>query len=253
MVKWLKITQGSVSMLVVGNFDVVSQSASVIFPFGGIWYDYFNTGTINATAASQNISLAPGAYRVYLNQFVALPVSILSFTGKSADGMNALNWVVNNEQEVLSYQLERSLNAKDFINVAELTANNSRQYNYVDDVSGNQAAVYFYRIKITDRDGSFRYSEVIQLKQKQTDDLIKVSPNPFKNKINIDITTTQTTAAILSIIDINGRKVKVMNRLLSVGNNNLIFENLSDLQNGVYTLLIATKKNLEAIKIVKHN
>ena len=251
LVKWLKITQGSVSMLVVGNFDVVSQNAAVVFPFGGIWYDYFNTGTITATGASQNIVLAPGTYRVYLNQFVALPVRVLSFTGKQAQDANTLNWEVNNEQSVAHYQLQRSVNGRDYISIVNLTANNNSRYAYRDQLNGMKSPVYFYRLKIEDRDGSYNYSEVIQLRQKEDDGYIHISPNPFKNVFHFEMTSAETAEVVFSIIDMNGRTITRLKKLISVGYNHLTFNNLTNLSDGVYTLLVATKHKLSAIKLIK--
>lgn len=55
-------------LLVVGNFDVVAQTATVSFPTGATWYDYLNGTTISTTGAAQNITLQPGEYHVYLNR-----------------------------------------------------------------------------------------------------------------------------------------------------------------------------------------
>jgi hypothetical protein len=74
------------SMLcVIGNFDVTSQTGSFTFPSGGTWYDYLNGNTITATGATQNITLQPGEFHVYLNRnltnAVITPVSGLNGSG----------------------------------------------------------------------------------------------------------------------------------------------------------------------------
>lgn len=55
-------------LCVVGNFDVTAQTGSFTFPLGGTWYDYLNGGTFTATGTSQNMTLQPGEYHVYLNR-----------------------------------------------------------------------------------------------------------------------------------------------------------------------------------------
>ncbi len=67
-VKWLKINTDTSKILVVGNFDVTQQVASVTFPSAGTWYDYLGGGTILASGAAQNITLQPGEYYVFLNR-----------------------------------------------------------------------------------------------------------------------------------------------------------------------------------------
>ncbi|HEX2533934.1 MAG TPA: T9SS type A sorting domain-containing protein, partial [Chitinophagaceae bacterium] len=69
-VKWLQLNTDSSRMLVVGNFDVVPQTATVTFAQAGTWYGYLDSTTFTATGSAQNIILQPGEYRVYLNRNV---------------------------------------------------------------------------------------------------------------------------------------------------------------------------------------
>ncbi len=60
----LKHTDGDV--LIVGNFDLVEKSFNVTFSQTGTWYEYFTGAekSIN-TNTVQNITLKPGAYKLY--------------------------------------------------------------------------------------------------------------------------------------------------------------------------------------------
>ncbi|HWI90339.1 MAG TPA: alpha-amylase family glycosyl hydrolase [Flavisolibacter sp.] len=84
--KWIKLSSGDSShLLVVGNFDVASQTAAVTFQTSGTWYDYLSNQTIAATGSSQNITLAPGEFHVYVNRNVnnvtVTPVSNVPWNG----------------------------------------------------------------------------------------------------------------------------------------------------------------------------
>jgi hypothetical protein len=72
---------------VIGNFDVVSQTANVTFQNSGTWYDYIDGSTITATGSAQSITLQPGEYHVYLNRNVvsniATPVSSIRIPGNT--------------------------------------------------------------------------------------------------------------------------------------------------------------------------
>lgn len=50
---------------VVGNFDVVAQTAYIGFPAVGTWYDNISGKSISVTALPYSITLAPGEYHVY--------------------------------------------------------------------------------------------------------------------------------------------------------------------------------------------
>jgi len=86
-VKWIKVSSGDTShLLVVGNFDVTAQSATVTFQTAGTWYDYLNNQTITTTGAAQTIQLQPGQFYVYVNRNVnnltATPVINIPWNGE---------------------------------------------------------------------------------------------------------------------------------------------------------------------------
>lgn len=64
-VKWYRLTNGDHHVVVVGNFGLTAQSATINFPVTGLWYDYFGATTYSVTQSSQQVSLAPGQYRMY--------------------------------------------------------------------------------------------------------------------------------------------------------------------------------------------
>ena len=90
----------SSQLIVIGNFDVTAQTSTVTFPTAGTWYDYLNGNTFAATGSSQNITLQPGEYHVYLNRnltnAVTTPVIDINNPGNSLQLFVYPNPVVNN-------------------------------------------------------------------------------------------------------------------------------------------------------------
>jgi 1,4-alpha-glucan branching enzyme len=86
-VKWMTLRSAldSSMMLVVGNFDVVTQTSTINFPSAGTWYDYLQGSIFTAAGGSQNITLQPGEYHVFLNRnlvnAVVTPVTGISNPG----------------------------------------------------------------------------------------------------------------------------------------------------------------------------
>jgi glycosidase len=66
--KTLQLVDDSLKLLVIGNFDVASQTASVTFPSSGTWYSLLTGATRTATGSAQSITLQPGEYYVYTNR-----------------------------------------------------------------------------------------------------------------------------------------------------------------------------------------
>ncbi|MGY3054170.1 1,4-alpha-glucan branching enzyme [Pedobacter sp. UYEF25] len=63
-VKYMKLSDASNTVVVVGNFDVVSQTANVDFGSSGGWVDAVGS-TINLSSNTYNASLVPGEYHIY--------------------------------------------------------------------------------------------------------------------------------------------------------------------------------------------
>ncbi|MFT3846016.1 MAG: alpha-amylase family glycosyl hydrolase [Lacibacter sp.] len=71
LVKIVAVDHIDLKYVVVANFDVSQQTPSVTFPATGTWYDYTNGGSITVSSAAYSVSLAPGEYKVYLNENIA--------------------------------------------------------------------------------------------------------------------------------------------------------------------------------------
>ncbi|MFA6618564.1 MAG: alpha-amylase family glycosyl hydrolase [Candidatus Neomarinimicrobiota bacterium] len=71
--KRLKLSEGTINAVVLGNFDVTTQTATPAFHNTGTWYEYFTRQSINVSDVNAGISLAPGEYRIYTNQELKTP------------------------------------------------------------------------------------------------------------------------------------------------------------------------------------
>ncbi|RMG68821.1 MAG: T9SS C-terminal target domain-containing protein [Bacteroidetes bacterium] len=75
--KRITLRHDSMSVVIVGNFDVTHQTASVPFPANGTWYDYFSQETINVSG-SYSFALGAGEWHVYTDQPLVDPDVTLS-------------------------------------------------------------------------------------------------------------------------------------------------------------------------------
>jgi len=69
-VKQITIYDNSTNVVVVGNFDVVNQTANP-FSSNGTWYDYFTGSPLNVSSSTA-LNLAPGEFHIFTS--VQLPV-----------------------------------------------------------------------------------------------------------------------------------------------------------------------------------
>jgi 1,4-alpha-glucan branching enzyme len=71
LVKTIVVDHADLKYVVVANFDVLQQTPTVTFPANGTFYDYTNGGTITVAGNQQVVTLAPGQFKVYINQNVS--------------------------------------------------------------------------------------------------------------------------------------------------------------------------------------
>lgn len=251
-VKWLRVSQGITGIMVVGNFDVATQTGSFTFPFGGTWYNYFQPGqTFNATGFPQSITLAPGEYRVFLSSFVVVPVDILSFTGQNNGGTNLLKWSVQNEQDLAYYELQRSDDGVDFVSVSDITATGRSSYDYTDDISRVYAPVLYYRLRCVDRDGNYKFSNVVRINVGKTAWFADASPNPFGEQLNIRIQSPVQERAMMQVTDMSGRIILTRSVMLQKGFNILQLPEAANMQSGLYNVNILTSADRISIRAMK--
>ena len=57
------------NVIVLANFDVVSQNINTNFPTGGTWYDLMDeTGNTTISSSTSSVNIAPGQFRIFGNQ-----------------------------------------------------------------------------------------------------------------------------------------------------------------------------------------
>ncbi len=63
-IKYIRLTDGANTVMVVGNFDVINQTANIDFGSSGTWTDVFGDD-LNLTSTVYTKTLAPGEYHIY--------------------------------------------------------------------------------------------------------------------------------------------------------------------------------------------
>ena len=97
------------------------------------------------------------------------------------------------------------MNAKEFAAIGSVKANNTATVsNYTFDDAKLGEDINYYRLKMLDNDGSFKYSNTVAIKPGgKAGKGLKVFPNPVNNTLTIDHAEAVEGAQI-SIVNING-------------------------------------------------
>lgn len=107
--------------------------------------------------------------------------------------------------------MEKSKDEIDFSELGKVAGagNSSTVKNYEAEFPAEDLDYTYYRLKQTDFDGNFKYSDVIHVTCNSNfyDDVL-LYPNPSNNQANIKFNLPVDTKIIYSVVDVFGREVK---------------------------------------------
>lgn len=169
-----------------------------------------------------------------------LPIELLSFTGKSIGSSNLLEWKTTTEINNDYFTLERSSNATHFSELGTIpgagNSNTMLYYNFTDENPLN--GVNYYRLKQTDFDGRFSYSNIVALSNKTTAFSIWNSAETLFIKGDNENSTSS-----LKIYNLLGELV-----LEKYFQENITI-NTTDFSTGIYLVKIQSNENLITQKV----
>jgi hypothetical protein len=182
--------------------------------------------------------------RLKSNPDPALPIELTSFTALSVGNNVILNWQTATEVNNYGFEVERRAvkserSPKDnwqkigFVSGAG-TSNAPKEYSYSD--ATVYSGKYVYRLKQIDQDGTFEYSQLIEV-SKQLPEQITLNqnyPNPFNPSTTIAYQLQSENHVTLKVFDVLGKEVETLvNEVQQPGNKSVTFD-ASALASGIY-------------------
>jgi hypothetical protein len=168
----------------------------------------------------------------------AIPVELLLFTAQTTDEGIELNWKTATETNNSGFTIERGRDEENFTQIGFVsgrgTTTEITSYNYLD--TEIETGKYYYRLKQTDFDGTFKYLNVVLVdvglpKQFQ---LSQNHPNPFNPSTTIKFQLPVDANVRIDLYNSIGQKVsELLNSDLSGGVHEARFEG-STLSSGIY-------------------
>lgn len=173
-------------------------------------------------------------YRVPVDNF-PLATHLLDFKAKLEDKKVKLNWQATEDANLYAYEVEKS---SDNINWKKVTAVNSNStagtfsYQAVDE--NPLKGISYYRLKIVEGAG-MRYSAVKQISFNEFTASLVIAPNPAQDKTNLLIETNETSEVIIDVVNLQGRVVSSLKRMVNSGSNTIVLP-LQTMSSGVYMI-----------------
>lgn len=165
----------------------------------------------------------------------SLPVHFISINASLIDKISSLvKWsvatpTINSDRFEVEFSTDgRSWNKIGIVNIENILQSNY-SFTHKDIPSGN----LYYRIKETDKDGEYIYSNIALLNNKSNSDNFVIFPNPASNHISINAPANATAKTSVNVYDAAGRQ---LSSLIMVRQTQEI--STSNLPNGTYLLKI---------------
>ncbi len=183
-----------------------------------------------------------------------LKTDLLSVSGTLNNQTATINWITSREESPVNYLIERSADGRNFTSVDTVMGylrpqSESNHYAFTDPTPVTGRA--YYRIGLIGNNNSMKYSRVIQLSHSSTSFGWGHVINPFVNELQFEILSPENGIARVELLDANAKLIKLTNRQIYNGTNNLILDNTNNLPAGMYILKVSVKEKTLIRKVLK--
>lgn len=183
-----------------------------------------------------------------------LGLDLLSFNGKLNNNGNAeLQWVTANENEPVSFDVEKSSDGTTFSRIATVNgyghgaANNYYQFT-------DPAKIYdrvWYRITFYADKAHKKYSRTVLFTAQSSGFSLNNLINPFSNELNFEIVTPKSSRLDISLINMSGMEIRKESYMVSEGANSMSIRNTDNLPAGMYILQVRNQDQVINRKVIR--
>jgi PQQ-dependent dehydrogenase (s-GDH family) len=246
------IADGASNVTAIGNLKIYKNndpcSSAISAPPTAITPTYAEAFGANGYMLQGDITSFSSFYFASTNSFTlfTLPLDLLSFTGHlQNDNSVLLNWKTENEINTSYFVVERSADGIRYNGIGNVTANGrnntggSFNYSLTDNDAINQSSQrLYYRLKMVDIDGNFKYSNIISVSFPLITGKLGVSPNPVLTTMKVAITAEADGRVQWKLTDNVGRVIQKGSENVKKGTGNNFTINMNKLPAGTYNLSV---------------
>ena len=191
-----------------------------------------------------------------------VPVELISFTHRIVNGKVILDWVTATELNNLGFEIQRSADNNIFTTIGFVegkgTTTTNQYYSFTDNYA---ASTVYYRLKQVDFDGSYNYSQVIEVNgvTVSTIYLEQNYPNPFNPATTIKYQLGNDGFVNLKVFNALGEEVaELVNQFQKAGSYQVEFNASTvchscesrNLSSGIYLYQLKVGDYLESKKML---
>lgn len=182
-----------------------------------------------------------------------LPVTIEAWTGVYRNDKSYLSWTTTSVTDFAYFVVERSTDGTNFVPLGQVAvaANGAANatYSYTDMLPSK--GVNYYRLKMVDNNGQYRYSGLITIRSEVKGFNVTASPNPFTDHVSITIESSTDEVIHLRLFTSDGKQVWHKTSTVSAGTNVQYYNDFQSLAPGVYFIKVNRANSSNSIKLLK--
>jgi hypothetical protein len=240
---------GTLANNLLGTWTFISSPNAVKVPFDKGYYAEFKVKDFS------EFWLNNGGF----SGLIPLPLQLISFNAyKQSNDDVLLEWRTEDESNIDRYEIEVAKGSQQyqtdhFVKIGQVSARNnsstSQDYNFTD-AENNKAGVRYYRLKIVESNGSFRYSAIrpVVFSNEIT---WQIYPNPSSGIFNFVFQQNAGEIVRIKVYNIKGQVVQESEAIAT----GFVQKMLIDLQQskfapGMY-MIVAEGESARSFKVVK--
>lgn len=179
-----------------------------------------------------------------------LPVQGLTLQGVKQDETVKLNWENPGVDEYVAYEIERSVDGANFVKIGSMADAHKTAYAFSDNIATVNSGGVFYTIKGIKANNTVAFSNTVYVKKNAAIGL-GVYPNPFQSTVSLQLQTSASGIATVSVKDLTGRTLYSKNATVGKGSNFLTLTELQNAQPGAYFIEVVCGGEKSFVKVVK--
>ena len=228
--------------------DTIATNLGAQFWNTTYWYN-----VPSGTGVAYNVNVSP--FFVFNTSWTLtsltspLPIKLLYFDAKPEDDRVKLSWSTATEINNDFFTLEKSLDGNKFFPIGNVpgSGNSTRTLQYYFDDLKPFFGISYYRLKQTDFDGAFSYSDIIPVNYKKAAGQYSIFPNPANDNAFLI-----SDAGLKSEIFIRNTEGKTILHVLFDKSQQIHTLQITELQQGLYIVEVKTEFDTQFLKLIKN-
>jgi hypothetical protein len=174
-----------------------------------------------------------------------LAIKLGKITAFNIGAANRVEWNTLSEEATDRFELERSIDGKNFTRIyGQRARGEASRYTYVDNdaLKGNN----YYRLRMIEANGNADYSQTVVAFVKSNGFEVEAFPNPVSNNLTVRAHGVQGSEAYVQVTDVTGKVIKTVKMS---GNSETI--DMKGLASGMYLIKYMDSNHQQTLRVTK--